>query len=154
MKSMLACSLLATALALSASVANAREPAAAGWSDSISYASPSEKSLQYSQAYQEYLARRGALMGVSKVTYNDHRVSNDHSTNTTECSVAGACQTGGTATNINGYTANNVGGTGNSVSTNISTNDTSQTAGATSSVVPKLDSDVVIIGNQNHGVVQ
>ena len=72
-----------------------------GWSNSLSFSSPSQQSVDFNQAQQELLARNGLLGNRTYVTNNDHSTSNS----TTNCQVAGSCQNGGTATNINGYSS-------------------------------------------------
>lgn len=73
------------------------DDAARGWSNSMSYSSPSQQSVDFNKAQQELLARKGLL--------GNHVTNNDYSTTTTNCKAAGACQHGGTATNVNGYSS-------------------------------------------------
>lgn len=103
------------------------EDAAPGWSNSIGFSSPNQQAVDFNKAQQELLARKGLLGTVI------------NSTTTTNCTVAGACQEGGTATNVNGYSQTNVDGSGNNISVEIDA-ESEQSATATPIVADDIGS--------------
>jgi len=133
-------------LAVCVSSVFAGENAAPTWGDSMGYSSVAERSLQYSQAYNNFLMRRGALQGAT--VYNDNRTVHDNSV--TECRVAGSCQSGGSATNINGYVAVDAGGNNNDLAIDIDTQGTNQNASSTPVSIPEQNAPTTFeIGFQN-----
>lgn len=115
----------------------AGENAAPTWGDSMGYSSVAEQSLTHQRAYTAFLMRRGALQGAT--VYNDQRTIHDNSV--TECRVAGSCQSGGSATNINGMVSV-TGGTGNNTVVDVETQDTNQSANATTVSVPEQNGQI------------
>ncbi len=96
------------------------QSASATWGNSVSVF---DSSAAYNNAMAGYLMRH-RIGPYSSSIYNDN--STNYTTNTTNCSVAGGCQTGGTMIAINGYSATNITGNGNTVTTGISTIGTHQ----------------------------
>lgn len=133
-------------LAVSVSSVFAGENAAPTWGDSMGYSSVAERSLQYSQAYNNFLMRRGQLQGVTN--YTDNRTVYDNSV--TDCRVAGSCQSGGSATNINGYVAVDAAGNNNNLAVDIDTQGTTQNASSTPVSIPEQNAPTTFeIGFQN-----
>ncbi len=104
------------------------DDAARSWSQSMSYSTPSQQAVDYSKARDRYLLRKGIIPGANVVT------------NTQNCQVAGACQNGGSSTNINGYSSNTITGNNNDVGVGITTDNTSQDASTASNVADDIGS--------------
>lgn len=124
------------------------DTSSATWGNSMSYTTGAAAQAVYNQAQDDYLRRNGMVPGT--VVYTDN--STRYTTNTTNCMVTGGCQTGGTATNVNGYTstATTIAGVGNTVSSGsaVSTTGTKQDSTATSVNVPASSIDAITIGGK------
>ncbi len=132
------CALISACLAPPASAAS--QSASSTWGDSVT---TPDATAAYNNALTGYVMRhRIGPYSSALLTYTDR------STNytTTNCTVAGGCQTGGSTVSVNGYTATTVTGNGNVISTGVTTTGTNQTSTATSLVTPGGPINTITIG--------
>ena len=132
------CVLISAYLAPPASAAS--QSASATWGDSVTI---TNATAAYNNALTGYVMRhRIGPYSSAMITYTDR------STNytTTNCTVAGGCQTGGSTISVNGYTATTVTGNGNVTTTGVTTTGTNQTSTASSVVTPGGSINTITIG--------
>ena len=125
---------------LSPPASAASQSASSSWGDSVTI---TNATAAYNNALTGYVMRhRIGPYSSAMITYTDR------STNyaTTNCTVAGGCQTGGSTVSVNGYTATTVTGNGNVITTGVTTLGTNQTSTATSLVTPGGPINTVTIG--------